>query len=88
MNFYNKPETAVVFNNQKNKKEQLDEKIGRQAGGSVIFSELNNGEKLLGRKGPGSQAASHTHSKGKRVGEKYLHTVVQYNGRNVKANYS
>lgn len=63
MNSCNKPETAVIINNQKNKKEQVDEQLGRQAGGSVIFGELNHGQKLLGRKAPGSQAASPKHSK-------------------------
>lgn len=53
----------MIINNQKNKREQVHEQLGRQAGGCVIFGELYHGDKLLGRKGPGSQAASHIHSK-------------------------
>lgn len=63
MNSCNKPETTVIINNQKNKREQVHEQLGRQAGGCVIFGELNHEDKLLGRKAPGSQAASHIHSK-------------------------
>lgn len=59
----------MIINNQKNKEEQVREQLGRQAGGSAIFGELNHGEKSLGRKAPGSQAAFHIHNKGKSLEE-------------------